>query len=69
MNYGQQCARLKRLDPSAELSLDCHASLASAALLTRFPYAIVFVESEASVRVISVMHGHRRPAYWQRRIG
>jgi plasmid stabilization system protein ParE len=38
-------------------------------LLVRFPYAIVFVEAEAFVRVISVMHGHRRPAYWRRRIG
>lgn len=37
-------------------------------LLTRFPYAIVFIELDASVRVISVMHGHRRPAYWRRRI-
>ena len=37
-------------------------------LLSRFPYTIVFVESDAFVRVISVMHGHRRPAYWHRRI-
>jgi toxin ParE1/3/4 len=37
-------------------------------LLVRFPYAIVFVESEAYVRIISVMHGHRRPAYWRRRL-
>jgi toxin ParE1/3/4 len=37
-------------------------------LLKRFPYAIVFIEGETSVRVISVMHGHRRPAYWRRRI-
>lgn len=37
-------------------------------LLPRFPYAIVFVETEAVVRVISVMHGHRRPAYWRKRI-
>ena len=37
-------------------------------LLLRFPYAIVFVEGEAFVRVISVMHGHRRPAYWTRRL-
>ncbi|HEU4732063.1 MAG TPA: hypothetical protein VFT22_29410 [Kofleriaceae bacterium] len=37
-------------------------------LLARFPYAIVFVESDAFVRVISVMHGHRRPAYWRRRL-
>ena len=37
-------------------------------LLIRFPYAIVFVEGDTSVRVISVMHGHRRPAYWRRRV-
>ncbi len=37
-------------------------------LLSRFPYAVVFVERETSVRVVSVMHGHRRPAYWLRRI-
>jgi hypothetical protein len=37
-------------------------------LLARFPYAIVFVESDTFVRVISVMHGHRRPAYWHRRL-
>lgn len=37
-------------------------------LLLRFPYAIVFLEGDRFVRVISVMHGHRRPAYWRRRI-
>ena len=37
-------------------------------LLDRFPHAIVFIESDTFVRVISVMHGHRRPAYWRRRI-
>lgn len=35
-------------------------------LLVRFPYAIV--EGDTFVRVISVMHGHRRPAYWNRRL-
>ena len=37
-------------------------------LLARFPYAVVFIEFEAHVRVTSVMHGHRQPAYWRRRI-
>jgi hypothetical protein len=37
-------------------------------LLARFAFAIVFIEQNAFVRVISVMHGHRRPAYWRRRI-
>jgi plasmid stabilization system protein ParE len=37
-------------------------------LLDRFPHAIVFIEQDTVVRVISVMHGHRRPAYWRRRL-
>lgn len=37
-------------------------------LLVRFPYAIEFVEGDTFVRVISVMHGHRRPAHWNRRM-
>lgn len=37
-------------------------------LLSRFPYTIVFVEGDSFVRVISVMHGHQRPAYRSRRI-
>jgi toxin ParE1/3/4 len=37
-------------------------------LLARFPYAVVFVEEDTYVRIISVMHGHRRPAYWRRRL-
>jgi len=37
-------------------------------LLSRFPYAIVFVEGASAIRILSVMHGHRRPAYWLRRI-
>jgi hypothetical protein len=37
-------------------------------LLARFPFAIVFIEQDTIVHVISVMHGHRRPAYWRRRI-
>ncbi|HET9624062.1 MAG TPA: type II toxin-antitoxin system RelE/ParE family toxin [Kofleriaceae bacterium] len=37
-------------------------------LLARFPYAVVFVEGETTVRILSVMHGHRSPAYWRRRL-
>ena len=38
-------------------------------LLGRFPYAVVFVETDTFLRGSSVIHGHRRPAYWRRRIG
>lgn len=37
-------------------------------LLARFPYAVIFVELESTVRVLAVMYGGRRPAYWRRRL-
>ena len=32
--------------------------------LTRFPFAILFRESEGSVQVLAVAHRRRRPSYW-----
>lgn len=37
-------------------------------LVRRFPYMIVFIELELTVRVIAVAHGAQRPAYWRPRI-
>ena len=37
-------------------------------LVRRFPYLIVFVEFEGSVRVIAVASAHQRPGYWRRRV-
>lgn len=37
-------------------------------LLSRFPYAVVFVEAEDVIRVIAVMHGKRKPGYWLERL-
>ena len=34
----------------------------------RFPYGFVFVASAAEVRILAVMHLHRRPAYWVERV-
>lgn len=36
-------------------------------LLKRFPYAIVYVELEAHVRVLAFAHLRRRPGYWKNR--
>jgi len=36
-------------------------------LVKRFPYAIVYYETQTEVRVVAVAHGHRRPGYWLRR--
>jgi plasmid stabilization system protein ParE len=36
-------------------------------LMRRFPFLIVFRDSGASVDVIAVAHGRRRPGYWRDR--
>jgi hypothetical protein len=37
-------------------------------LVRRFPYLVLFIELERTVRVIAVAHASRRPGYWRRRI-
>jgi plasmid stabilization system protein ParE len=36
-------------------------------LLKRFPYAIVYIQLEAHVRVLAFAHLRRRPGYWKNR--
>jgi plasmid stabilization system protein ParE len=38
------------------------------ALMTRFPYALVFLETQDELRVVAVAHGKRRPGYWLYRL-
>ena len=33
-------------------------------LLRRFPFFVVFRESEESVQIVAVAHARRRPGYW-----
>jgi plasmid stabilization system protein ParE len=37
-------------------------------LLRRFPYLIVFRETESTVQVVAVAHGRRKPGYWKSRL-
>jgi toxin ParE1/3/4 len=37
------------------------------AVLRRFPYAILFIESEEAIVVLSVFHSRRDPERWQNR--
>jgi toxin ParE1/3/4 len=37
-------------------------------VLHRFPYAIVFLELDAEIRVLAFAHHRRRPGYWRKRI-
>jgi plasmid stabilization system protein ParE len=36
-------------------------------VLYRFPYVIIFRESDAVVEIVAVAHGRRRPGYWRDR--
>ncbi len=36
-------------------------------LLKRFPYAVIYIELEAEVRVLAFAHVRRRPGYWKDR--
>ena len=36
-------------------------------LLHRFPFAIIYEESESVIRVLAVAHCHRKPGYWKHR--
>ncbi len=38
-------------------------------LVTRFPYAVVYLVRETDVVVVAVAHLSRRPGYWRSRIG
>jgi hypothetical protein len=50
--------------------LGCAKSLGEARICRtkRFPYGIVYVARETEVIVVAVMHLHRRPGYWRRRL-
>jgi toxin ParE1/3/4 len=37
-------------------------------LVERFPYAVVFVETDAAFHVVAVAHLKRRPRYWSGRL-
>lgn len=34
----------------------------------RFPYHLVYLETEAAMRIPAFAHDHRRPGYWRSRI-
>ena len=38
------------------------------ALVSRFPYAVVFVVHESEVRIVAFMHAKRLPGYWASRV-
>jgi plasmid stabilization system protein ParE len=35
--------------------------------LNGFPYAVVYLDQPAEIRVLAVAHGRRRPGYWRER--
>ncbi len=37
-------------------------------LLRRFPYGVLYSEENDEIFIVAVMHLHRKPGYWKRRI-
>lgn len=37
-------------------------------MLRKFPFLLVFRETESTVEIIAIAHGRRRPGYWRDRI-
>ena len=37
-------------------------------LLLRFPYFIIFRETDAAIEILAVAHGRRKPGYWRKRL-
>ena len=35
------------------------------ALVKRFPYGVLYAIEEQEIKVVSVMHLHRKPGYWE----
>lgn len=44
------------------------ALLVRRAPVTRFPYHVVYLEVETTIRVLAVAHERRRPGYWKSRL-
>jgi plasmid stabilization system protein ParE len=34
----------------------------------RFPYHVIYIEMNATIRVLAIAHDRRRPGYWQTRL-
>jgi hypothetical protein len=37
-------------------------------LTRRFPYGIIYQETEEGILIVAVMHLHREPGYWEKRV-
>jgi plasmid stabilization system protein ParE len=37
-------------------------------VMSHFPFAIVYRESETAIQVLAFAHGNRRPGYWRNRL-
>lgn len=62
-------ARIAEHPRTWPLAADVAESLAvRRVLLRRFPYAIVYVELDAEIRLVAVAHTSREPGFWRTRL-
>lgn len=73
IRFLQEIDQAQRAIQSRSLSFPRLANMAvdltvRRALLPRFPYALVFLELKAEIRVLAVAHAKRHPNYWLNRL-
>lgn len=61
-------ARLERIGENPRMYPAVTASGLRRALLSRFPYSIVFAETAEAIEVIAIAHHSRREYYWLDRL-
>lgn len=38
-------------------------------IINRFPYAVIYSQQDEAVFILAIMHCHRNPDYWRKRVG
>lgn len=61
-----QIARLPHA--GAPLSRLAPELLVRRAPVKRFPYHVVYLEAESTIRILAVAHERRKPGYWKKRL-
>lgn len=52
--------------PSAGVEISQHARRC---LVNRFPYGVIYQKKSDGIRVLAIANLHKRPDYWQNRVG
>lgn len=52
---------------SAVPRMPAHSTVRRIAV-TRFPYHVIYLETDAEIRILAIAHDRRKPGYWKTRV-